>query len=231
MTDAVVSIVSGLSPPPCGSQIVMSLSGEEYTPHNLAPRMLAKASRYAKLYGVYFVPGRFSCGEYLCLCLLSPDGSLVGAQRAVTLNLHYRGVFLRHDRLDVFETSLGKIALLVDVDINMPEVARAAAHARVDLLLSSQHIHTSDYFEDRPLFGAVNAAASNRIPVAAIAGNVGLIADSTGRLMTEITENLPIASTVSLGCRADLSDLMTGKRLLYSHRTLFTDDGEVKTRE
>ena len=228
MPDAVVSIVSGFSPPPYGSQIVMSSAGEEYVPHNLAPKMLAKASRYAKLYGVFFVPGRFACGDYLCLCLLSPNGTLVGAQRAVTLNLHYRGAFLRHDRLEVFETTLGSIALLVDVDINMPEVVRAAARARVDLMFSSQHIHASDFFEDRLIFGAVNAAASNRIPVAAIAGSVGLIADGTGRILTEITENFPLSSAVSIGCRADLSDLMTGKRLLNTHRTLFTDDGEVK---
>jgi predicted amidohydrolase len=232
LTEAVVSIVSGLSPPPNGSHIVLSSVGEEYTPQNLAPRMLAKASRYAKLYGVYFIPARFACGEYLCLCLLAPDGSLVGAQRAVTLNLHYRGLFLRHDHLDTFETSLGKIALLVDVDINMPEVVRAAAHARVDLLFSSQHIHASDFSEDRLLFGAVNAAASNRIPVAAIAGNVGLIADNNGCLITEITETFPITSAVSLGCLAESYDLMAGKRLINTHQTLFSDDGEVtKIRE
>lgn len=225
MNDAVISIVSGLSPPPVTSQLVVCCTSKAFIPQHLAARMLSKAACYARLYGVYFVPQQFVCGNYLCLCLIAPDGSLVGAQRAITLNLNHRGTFLRHNRLDLCDTPLGKIALLVDVDINMPEVTRACALAGAQLIVSNQYIHPADFFEDRLLYGAVNAAVSNGIPVAAVAGRAGLIVSHTGCRLTDISEIFPLTATVSPGCRADSEALKTGKALLGVHRTLFAEDG------
>ncbi len=225
LNDAVISIVSGLSPPPVASQLVICCTSKAYALQHQAARILRKASCYASLYGVYFVPQQFVCGGYLCLCLLAPDGRLVGAQRAITLNLNHRGSFLRHNRLDLCETSLGKIALLVDVDINMPEITRACALAGAQLVVSNQYIHPADFFEDRLLYGAVNAATSNGIPVAAVAGRTGLIVDHAGRRLTEISENFPLTATVSPGCRADSNVLKIGKALLGAHRDLFEEPG------
>lgn len=225
MADISVSIVSGFCAPDADSQVVLSLCDEEYTPENEAKLMLKKASRYAQLYGVYFVPGRFIFRNYLCLCLIAPDGRLAGIQRAITLNLNFRGHLLRHDRLEPIDTPLGKIALLADVDINMPELVRRAAALGCDIIISSQYIHPCDYYEQRFLHAGVNAAASNLIPVAAAQAGMGLIVSSGGDVLVGPAE-APLECVVHLGCNANPDDFDVGWQLLKEHRHLFTENIE-----
>lgn len=53
----------------------------------------------------------------------------------------------------------------------MPQVARAAVEAGATLLLSSQFIQLYDLYEDRVRYGAINAAVSNGVNVAAARRN------------------------------------------------------------
>lgn len=168
MQQLTIAIVPTLAAPPEGAQLVIFCDPRGYVAEIDSSMMLAAAARYAIRHKVYLVPERFIAANYLCLCLLSPQGVVIGAQRAVHLNLSLREHnYYRDDAIRPFDTPLGRVALLVDVDVNMPQVARAAVEAGATLLLSSQFIQLYDLYEDRVRYGAINAAVSNGVNVAA----------------------------------------------------------------
>lgn len=220
-----ISVVAPLSPPPEGTQLVLFCDLRNYVAEYDSGQMLTAAARYAMHHRVYLVPERFVAADYLCLCLLSPEGEVLGVQRATHLNLDYRGRFHRDDAIRPFDTPFGRLALLVDVDVNMPQTARAAVEAGATLLLSSQFIQLFDFFEDRIRFGAVNAAVSNGVAVAAAAGLGAVIVDCRGNLLSGFSEELPVSATIDLRRTAvDSEALAAGRRLLMTHRSIIAEE-------
>ncbi|MEG1849083.1 MAG: nitrilase-related carbon-nitrogen hydrolase [Oscillospiraceae bacterium] len=220
-----LSIVNTLSPPPEGAELVIFSDPRNYTAEYDSGRMLTAAARYARRYKVFVLPERFIAEDYLCLCLLGPDGVPLGVQRATHLNLDYRGRFRRADTVAPFDTPFGRVALLVDVDVNMPQVPRAAVLAGAELLLSSQFIQLFDFFEDRIRYGAINAARSNGVAVAAAAGAGGVIVGPDGEPLAGYTEELPLSAPLTpAAARIGRDELMTGYRLLAAHRALLIEE-------
>lgn len=86
----------------------------------------------------------------------------------------------------------------------MPQVARAAVEAGATLLLSSQFIQLYDLYEDRVRYGAINAAVSNGVNVAAAAGMGGIIVRCDGRELAGFSEELPVVAALDPSrCHAD----------------------------
>jgi predicted amidohydrolase len=223
-----VSVVPSLSPPPEAAQLVLFSAARNYVAEYDSGRMLAAAACYAMRHKVYLVPERFVAADSLCLCLLSPKGEVLGVQRATHLNLDYRGRFFRDDAIRPFDTPFGRAALLVDVDVNTPQVARAAVEDGATLLLSSQFIQLFDFFEDRIRYGAVNAAASNGVPVAAAAGSGAVVVGCRGELLAGFSEDLRLTVTVDLRDTADDREaIAAGRRLLLAHRSIIVEETEV----
>ena len=99
--------------------------------------------------GVTLVDFKLEFGKvadgYLCLFLFDDKGKIIGGQRAVSLNLSYRGTLSRSTDLNIVRTKFGNLFLAVDVDIYRPEILRAAALSGAEIILSSQFIPLYDY--------------------------------------------------------------------------------------
>ena len=217
-----LAIVPTLTQPPPGAQFVIFSDQRNYVAEIDSSMMLAAACRYAVRHNVYLVPERFIAANYLCLCLMSPKGEVIGVQRATHLNLGLREYnFYRDDKIQAFDTPFGKIALLVDVDINMPQVARAAVMDGATLLISSQFIQLYDFFEDRIRYGAINAACSNDVQVAAAIGLGGIIIDANGHEVAGFSEDLPIMAQIKTTIAAhNPVEMHTAQALLRVHKNL-----------
>ncbi|MFV0497230.1 MAG: carbon-nitrogen hydrolase family protein [Candidatus Fimivivens sp.] len=216
------TIVPTLTSPPPGATLVVFSDQRHYVAEIDSAIMLAAASRYAVRHNVYLVPERFIAANYLCLCMLSPTGEVIGVQRATHLNLGLREHnFFRDDKIQAFDTPFGKIALLVDVDIYMPQVVRAAVMDGATLLLSSQFIHLYDFFEDRIRYGAINAAFSNSVQVVAAAGLGGVIVDANGHEIVNYSEDLPVMAQIeTIDKPHNLTCMYTAQALLQAHKDL-----------
>ena len=191
------AITSVLAPPPKGADLVIFADPRSYVAELDSRQMLAAAARYAARHKVYLVPERFIAAGSLCLCMLAPDGSVLGVQRACHLNVSMRQLNLaRADEITPFDTPLGRIALLVDVDINMPQTARSAALKGAELIISSQYMPLYDFFDDRITFGPVNAARSNGLAIISAIGMGGVAVNRIGDITAPYTDNLPILSVV-----------------------------------
>lgn len=226
-----VVIVPTLTPPPPGVQLVVFSDQRNYVAEIDSAMMLAAASRYAIRHGVYLVPERFIAANYLCLCLLSPKGEVIGVQRATHLNLGLREHnFFRDDQIQVLDTPFGKVTLLVDVDINMPQVARAAVMNGATLLISSQFIQIYDFFEDRIRYGVLNAARSNGIPIVAAAGLGGIVADANGDEIAGFSEDLPVTARLKTAVPpCGLNAMQAAQMLLRAHKELIATTREEQT--
>lgn len=215
------AVVLPNAPPPPGTNLVVFADAKPYVSEVLSRPALAAAARYARRYGVYLVPERFLADNSLCLCLLSPDGEPVAAQKATHLSMDYREYRLRREREVLpFDTPFGKTALLVDADGCMPHVARQAVQAGASFLLMSQFIQPYDSLDDRICLGAQNAARSNGVPVVASIGSCGVICRPDGETIASPFEEAPIGGPVTP--QAVPSALSAGMReakaVLFAHR-------------
>lgn len=225
-----VAIVPTLSEPPKGIQLVIFSDQRNYVAEIDSAIMLAVASRYAIRHNVYLVPERFIAANYLCMCLLSPKGDVMGVQRATHLNLGLREHnFFRDDKIHAFDTPFGRVALLVDVDINMPQVSRAAVQDGATLLISSQFIQLYDFFEDRIRYGAINAARSNGVQVISAVGLGGVIVNTNGHQLAGFSEDLPITAQIETKLAFyDPESMRTAQALLMAHKDLIEAPKEGK---
>lgn len=228
-----IAIVPTLAAPPKGAQLVIFADPRNYVAEIDSAIMLAAAARYAIKHKVYLVPERFVAANHLCICMLAPDGSVMGLGQAAHLNVSMRQHnFQRGDAVSVFDTPFGKTALLADVDINMPQVCRAAVLQGAQLLISSQYMPLYDFFEDRVKYGAVNAARSNGVQVITAIGAGGAVVDANGHFIVKYTDTLPISAQLELGVfLGDLKAMQTAKDLLMAHRDLIDEPLEAKSNE
>jgi omega-amidase len=68
--------------------------------------------------------------------LLSPDGELVGVHRKVHACLEEKNYYAAGDMIDVFETSIARIALNICYDVRFPELARIQALGGAEVIVS-----------------------------------------------------------------------------------------------
>ena len=121
-----------------------------------------KACKYAKHYEVYLVPERFVLLGYQCMCLISPEGKVLGAQKCICRNEKEPDI-KKSTELEVISTEFGGVAMCVDVDVYRPEISRVAANMGAQILICSQQIHDGDYNNGLVSSGVWNAAQSNNI--------------------------------------------------------------------
>lgn len=224
-----VSIVPTLVPPPKGTQLVIFADARNYVLESDSPIMLASAARYAARHKVYLVPERFIAANYMCLCLFAPTGEVMGVSRACHLNLALRELnYSRSDLIECIDTPFGKTALLVDVDINMPQVARECADQGATFIISSQFMQPYDFFEDRINYGVINTSRSNGVSVAAAIGLGGVIVHANGRLAAAYSESLPVSAKLEANVALrDESAMQTARKLLFTHSELIIQPQEV----
>ena len=216
--------------PPQGTELVLFSDTKPYLSETLASEMLRRAARYAKKYGVYLIPQRFLVRDYLCLCLVAPNGRPVAAQRATHLNVDYRERHMqRVSEISPFDTPLGRMALLADVDFCMPQTARQVACEGAEIIIASQFVQPYDYFEDNLIATAQSAACSNGVPVVAAMSGYGIICRPDGETVCSPFEDVPIAAAVTPcampgSLRAGVAE---ARAVLVSHGELFTTGGDT----
>ena len=169
--------------------LVVFKNGEAVVTPDYEELFLASCRKYAQKYHVYLATCLFESEGFLCMALLSPEGEILGIQRATHLNLDYLQQYQAYDKLEPITTPIGKIFLSVDVDILRPEILRIAIFEGCDFIISSQMFPLQEFNEERIFFGARSAAVTNRIPVihvtpysAALAVPPELTSDNSGFL-------------------------------------------------
>lgn len=228
-----VAIVSPFDKEPPKAELVIFAGSDHFISEDAVPEMTSRAKRYAAQNRVFLVTERFILEDYLCACMFAPNGSLIGMGQATHLNLSLRqNNISRSDEVSVFDTPFGKTALLVDVDINMPQVCRAAVRMGAELIISTQHIPLYDFNENRISYGVVNAAASNGVSVIAAVGTGGVVVDSSGNITAGYTEALPLVAKAETDSALVSNRMMrVAHELLISHRELIDEPREVKSDE
>ncbi len=219
-----IAVVHSFTPPPEGAELVIFCSGRSYIAHYDTPKMLTAAVRYAKEYGVYLVTDCFVSDDHLCLCMLDPKGEPVLGQQAIYQNISYRGLFKRSSNLEIADTPFGKVCLLVDVDINYPQVLRIACEKGAQLIIASSFIQLFDFYEDRINYSALNAAASNGVYVALVTNTGSCIAAPDGNYIAPFTDCLPIEANI---CPAEIAHdpkiLAFSRSLIGTHRNVLCE--------
>lgn len=219
-----IAIVHSFTPPPQGAELVVFCSGRSYIAHYDTPKMLAAAVRYAKEHEVYLVTDCFVSDDHLCMCMLDPKGEPVLGQQAIYQNLSYRGLFKRSSELQIAETPFGKVCLLVDVDINYPQVLRLACEKGAQLVIASSYIQLFDFYEDRINYSALNAAASNGVYVALVTNTGSCIAAPDGNYIAPFTDCLPIGGDIYPGEIAhDPKTFAFSRSLIGTHRDVLCE--------
>ena len=168
LTELALCVVEAFTSPVWNSNFVLFAGRDDHAiPEENAKEYINRACRYAKHHQVYVVPERFFLQEYHCMCLIAPDGRVLGAQRALFRHVHHTNHPQGTD-LEVITTEFGGITLCVDVDIFHPEVARMAASMGAQILICSQAISPVDYHSGMIVSGVWNAAQSNPLFVVGI---------------------------------------------------------------
>jgi len=106
---------------------------------------------------------------YNTAVLVGPDGDLIGQYNKVHLRGEERIAFRPGYRLDVFETGLGMVGLMIGWDLAFPEVARSMVLDGAELLIvcaNWEQPHVDEwrvYMLARAYENAVFVAAANRV--------------------------------------------------------------------
>ena len=160
MTELVLSVGEPFTSPAWGSNFVV-FAGESGHPilEQHTKEYLRRCCKYAARYGVWLVPERFALLGHQCMGLISPQGKVVGAQRAVFASpAFFSPQAERNSVVEVFPTEHGGVFLCVDVDVYRPEVARIAQCMGAQIIVCSQSINREDYASHMVLTGVWNAA-------------------------------------------------------------------------
>lgn len=161
MTEMNVSIAEPFTSPAWGSNFAV-FSGGELVAEDSSKELMRRACKYARHHKVYLVPQMFMLMGYRCMCLISPDGKVLGAQKALYRNTTSR-IGKHSSELEIINTEFGGILLCVDVDVYRPEVSRIATGMGAQYMISSQSITNEDYNSSMVLTGVWNAAQTSNI--------------------------------------------------------------------
>ena len=128
----------------------------------------------ASEYGVHVAFGMVSKEKvesilYDSVVLVGPDGDLIGQYHKVHLRGEERIAFRPGYRINVFETALGPIGLMIGWDLAFPEVARSLALEGAQLLVVCANWEQPNadewrvYLQARALENALYVAAASRV--------------------------------------------------------------------
>ena len=175
MSELALSAAEPFSSPAWGSNfVVFTNETGSPVPETLVKPYLNRVCKYARHYGVYLVPERFTLMGYHCMALISPEGEVLGAQKAVFQNPKNR-MGKRSSELEIFETEMGRIFLCVDVDIYHPEVCRCAAEMGAKIIVGSQFLTRSEYGSHLVVSGCWNVSQLNRVYAVAVSGQFNCV--------------------------------------------------------
>ena len=162
---------------------------------------LARACRYAEHHKVYLVPERFILKDYHSMCLISPEGTVIGAQKAVFRNLSGAKT-KRSGKINVLETEFGNIFLCVDVDIYHPEVPRIAKAMGASYLICSQFISEHDYNAGMVTQGVWNASQCGGMFVVGVSNQYNCVC--APRRLTPNDDGFVVTPRLKMPIRADM---------------------------
>lgn len=192
------AIVNAFMPPPQDTNLVVFADEKNYIAHYDTPKLLSSAIRYAKEYNVHVVTDCFVSEDYLCMCMIDPQGEAVIGQRGIYQNLSYRGLFRKSAELSVTDTPFGKVCLLVDVDINYPQILRAAQLKGAQLIIANAFIQVYDFYDERIDYIANNIACSYGVDVILSTNIGGCIIGKNGNVISPFSEILPVYGKFSI---------------------------------
>ncbi|MDR2908704.1 MAG: hypothetical protein LBU86_02315 [Oscillospiraceae bacterium] len=168
MTELALSIGEPMSSPAWGSNFVVFMPQSGVPVGELQSKeYMRRCCKYARHYGVWLVPERFILMGYQCMCLISPEGSVTGAQKGIFGGPNYKSAGKKSTSVELMPTEFGSVFLCVDVDIYRPEVARMAAATGAQIIIASQAIAQGDYSSHMVLTGAWNASQLAQVYVVA----------------------------------------------------------------
>ena len=141
-----------------GTELVVFPSIKPCMPQWEAKTFMERFVDYAKQNKVYLVTPIFSSNQYLTVCLISPDGKISGLSYACNLSEQNRSEFIKALDQRVLETEIGKLLIMVDIDIYDPVLVSYAQEKDCDLIISTQYIEPTDFSKERIIFGAWKAS-------------------------------------------------------------------------
>lgn len=141
-----------------GNFVVFATESGAPVPEPQTKEYMRRCCKYARHYEAWLVPERFILMGYQCMCLISPEGKVIGAQKGLYGGPTFKAKGKKSTALEVFPTEFGSIALCVDVDIFRPEVARIAGAMGAQFIICSQTVKRADYGSHVILTGVWNAA-------------------------------------------------------------------------
>jgi predicted amidohydrolase len=106
---------------------------------------------------------------YNTAVLIGPDGALIGQYNKIHLRGEERIAFRPGYKLDVFETGIGTIGMMIGWDLAFPEVARSLVLEGAELLVACANWEQPNeeewltYIKARAYENAVFVAAANRV--------------------------------------------------------------------
>ncbi len=158
-----ITVVRQFEAPPQGSKYVVFMQEEPYISEESAFEHLKKAIKYSRFFKVYTVPLRFIRDDRITMCMISPEGEILGAQEAVHLSLAHRGNLSHSEDISIITTEDASFFLCVDVDIFHPEVSRAASLMGAQVLICSRFMDIINDTPHRVCQGCENTAISNKL--------------------------------------------------------------------
>ena len=209
--------------------LVVFKNGEEVVPPKLEELFIASCKKYAQKFKVFLSTCLYRDGHYLCMAVISPEGEILGVQRAAYINLRWANEIEPYDDIEIISTPLGKIFLAADADIYHPEVLRLAIFNECDFIISSQMFPMVDFNEDRIFFGARSAAAANRIYIlhtttysSALLCPPELTSDGSGFLAypTGKTQTVEFDWEDAVISRRALMDSLLGSNVLHHYQNI-----------
>lgn len=194
-----IAVVRPFTPPPSDAQLVI-FCGEDrpYIQNEIAEYMLTEAKRYAKSYEVCLIPEIYETGETLGCCFFDSKGTILGSSSNAFLNLNYRGRLRRGKGHTTIVTPFGNIALLVDVDISYPQVARLSAMEKADLIIALSYIERMDFYPEMVTYKASAAALNAGVSVVWATSCGTAIVDENGEATAPFSWVLPYQAEVSI---------------------------------
>jgi len=226
MKELSLSVGEPFTSPAWGSNfVVFATESGEPVPELQTKEYMRRCCKYAKHYDVWLAPERFILMGYQCMCIISPQGNVVGAQKAIHSSPAFRPAGKKSAALEVFVTEFGGIALCVDVDVYRPEFCRIAAALGAQIVICSQTIRRGDYSTHMVLTGAWNAAQLAHIYVVAVTNQFNCVcAPATlsplgDGFLSAPNLKLPMTQRINAERLADVSPLKPLNRKLYAiHR-------------
>ena len=221
MQEMVICAIEPFTSPVWGSNCVLFASQTAAAiPEESSKAYISRCCKYAKQNNIYLIPERFALMGYQCMCIISPDGAVLGAQKNLFRNTDFPGA-KRSNTIEIIHTGFGGIYLCTDVDIFRPETVRIAASMGAQFVICSMQISMADYNSGMVVAGPWNAAQSNHVYVIAVSNAFRCVC--APRSLTRNDDGFLMAPSLKLPMTANLSRsyLMTMPQRFCLSRKLY----------